>query len=104
MFVLRALFWFAVVAVMMPQGPDLGLDLSKVRNDIAAHHQALSFEAMGTSGWCRTSDAQLDKDPVMSFRTAAQSRLASVRVQLARADGQAPGVQAIHDRPSHPRD
>lgn len=86
MFVLRSLFWFAVVALMMPQGPDLGLDLSHLRSDIAAHRQSISFEAIGPSQWRVTAPPLLHDDPVASFRAAALSRLAVLRTELSRAD------------------
>ena len=88
MFVLRCLFWFALVAVMMPRGPDLGLDLDRVRNDMAAHSQSITFEpadALSRALQWRVSAPSLSQDdPVQAFRDAVLSRLAVVRVDLAR--------------------
>jgi len=46
MFLLRSMFWIAVVMLMVPRGPDLGVDLGQVRtamdSDPIATQAALS--------------------------------------------------------------
>lgn len=80
MFVLRTLFWFAVVALLMPHGPDLGFGLSRVRSDLATYG--------GTTRLVSLSDAKsplepiLASDPVQAFRDAVGPRLSVIRAEL----------------------
>jgi len=68
MFLLRAAFWLAAVAVLMPREPDLGLG------------------APGEAGACETSTVCRDNLAWLhDFRAAALTSLARVRADLEEA-------------------
>ena len=85
MFVLRGLFWLAVVALLMPRGPDLGLDISSVRADLAQRPAQLTLIDDMRGQFTAIRDAA--GDPVQTFRRTYREsllqRLDAVRAELA---------------------
>lgn len=86
MFVIRSLFWFAVVALLMPRGPDLGLDFHQLRTDLAANHVAIHRIVSWTPLRDGFAQARIEaSDPVRIWRTDMLERVATVRTELATA-------------------
>ena len=71
MFLLRAAFWLAAVAVLMPREPDLGFGVPDAAADCAA------YESVCEQGQQWLSD----------FRASAVSALARVRADIEEAQG-----------------
>ena len=83
MFVLRSLFWFAVVALLMPRAPDLGLELTS-SSGLPSIHVLRGETATDTR---RRTDL---RDFIDAYREAAFGQLAAVRADLA-ANATPPG-------------
>ncbi len=86
MYIIRGLFWFAIVAVLMPRGPDLGIDLQELRTELAA--QSLSIARPDAIASLRGEIAAARiraEDPVRIWRDGALKQLSRVRVELAQA-------------------
>lgn len=79
MFVLRSLFWLALVALMMPRGPDLGLD--RARDALSAQPAAYTLQQpRGRRIWDAGRAAH---DPLQAYRQLVLGRLDAVRAELA---------------------
>lgn len=91
MFVLRALFWLAFVALLMPRGPDLGLDVTRVRTDLAAHPSPLVLVDDLRGGLVHVRTTALDPVQITigRYRDALLDRLNGVRAELVSARPQA---------------
>ena len=91
MFVLRSVFWFALVALMIPRGPDLGID---VRQSAGLPVTQFEFRSTATQLLRDVADVRLTTDdPVETFRRAAFHQLAIVRMEIA-ADRARRGTRA----------
>lgn len=97
MFVLRSLFWFAVVALLMPRGPELGIALHRPAVMSSAQYQILSlgdrFEAVRAQ--IAEATARPEDDPVQFYRAMLVHHLAAVRVQLSEVRAQQRAGTAI---------
>lgn len=87
MFVLRGLFWLIVVALLMPRGPDLGFDVSRVRADLAASPAQLVYVDDMRGRFAAAREAV--GDPIQAyrehFRDVLLKRLDGVRAELTAA-------------------
>ncbi len=85
MFILRGLFWFAIVALLMPQGPDLGLNgrLDHLRDTLSSQQEQL-YPAGAVAGLRRqvASAQAASTDFIGVWRRAVGSRLDLVRADL----------------------
>jgi hypothetical protein len=76
MFVLRSLFWIAVVALLMPRAPDLGLEFASPSGLPSVH----VLRGAAAADMRRQTDL---RDFIDAYRTAAFGRLVAVRADLA---------------------
>jgi len=101
MFVARALFWFAVVAVLMPRAPDLDLDVSRVRADLAGDQVRLGLVDDLRSDFANVRNMAFDPVRIYSlhYGNVLRERLNVVRTELAavRPKAQANSVTALRE-------
>lgn len=85
MFILRGLFWFGVVALLMPQSPNLGLgtSLDRIRDTLAVQHDRLvpTGTIHSIRGQVRAAQGA-SGDFVGAWRQAVYARVNLVRADL----------------------
>jgi len=74
MSLVRSLFWFALVALLFPRGPDLGLELHDTIH-VPAIHMPFGAEI--------DVPRIIAADPIETYRNAVFARLTEVRAELA---------------------
>lgn len=74
MSLVRSLFWFALVALLFPRGPDLGLEL----------HDSIRVPAIHIPFGAEIDVPRImAADPIETYRNAVFARLTEVRAELA---------------------
>jgi hypothetical protein len=80
------LFWFAVVAVFMPSGPDLGQDAHQLRTELSSNSiMATRPDVLASLYGGIAAARSRAEDPVRAWREDTLKRLSQVRLELATA-------------------